>query len=296
LTCRPPSRRGGDEARFGPGSPGGEPCHARQEDAARAHAEALADPPASATARPRSSRAGESFGEFIRGDLPRWALVRHRMDAAGGGRRGRGRRGCARAAARDDPARLAGLPGRGQPRHRQDRRSCPGGRGMGSGRRRRGLRRAAMGSHGGATPEGQLEVLAPTASPRDRSAARSDRAWRRSSWARSAPAYRLRRPHAFEGADVIVPITASKPHTDFRGEIESGLMKMIAIGLEAARRRHVHRQGYRHVHELIPRSPSSPLQGKHPVRPGLVENGCARLWRIEAVPCAASENASASCW
>ena len=36
--------------------------------------------------------------------------------------------------------------------------------------------------------------------------------------------------NAFEEADVIVPINRVKPHTDFTGDVESGLMKMIAIG------------------------------------------------------------------
>ena len=45
--------------------------------------ETLADPPVAATsaAHGRPS-AGGAFGEFMADDLPRWALVRHRMDPA----------------------------------------------------------------------------------------------------------------------------------------------------------------------------------------------------------------------
>ncbi|HEX5498034.1 MAG TPA: lactate racemase domain-containing protein, partial [Thermomicrobiales bacterium] len=32
-------------------------------------------------------------------------------------------------------------------------------------------------------------------------------------------------------ADAVIPVGRVKPHTDFRGPVESGLMKMIAIGL-----------------------------------------------------------------
>src|SRR5271157_3262677 len=44
--------------------------------------EMLADPPGLPTAsQPYGAPGGEPFAEFMRGTLPRWALVRHRMDA-----------------------------------------------------------------------------------------------------------------------------------------------------------------------------------------------------------------------
>src|SRR5438445_4877183 len=36
---------------------------------------------------------------------------------------------------------------------------------------------------------------------------------------------------ALTEADAIVPVARIKPHSDFRGEVESGLQKMLAIGL-----------------------------------------------------------------
>src|SRR5688500_17256753 len=35
---------------------------------------------------------------------------------------------------------------------------------------------------------------------------------------------------AYEQADAVIPVGRVKPHTDFVGPIESGLMKMLAIG------------------------------------------------------------------
>lgn len=89
----------------------------------------------------------------------------------------------------------------------------------------------SMGSHGGATAEGQKEVLehlgirASTVGAEIRTSmevveiARMDN---------GLPVYVDQ--HAYE-ADAIIVINRIKPHTAFRGPIESGLMKMIAIGL-----------------------------------------------------------------
>ena len=58
--------------------------------------------------------------------------------------------------------------------------------------------------------------------------------------------------NAFE-ADGIVVLNRVKPHTDFRGSFESGLVKMLVIGLgkrEGASR--VHRLGLRGMREVLP--------------------------------------------
>jgi len=90
---------------------------------------------------------------------------------------------------------------------------------------------AAMGSHGGATAEGQKELLlrmgflqqyiqAPVHSCMETVVVgKTDR---------GLPVYIDK--HAFE-ADAIVVLNRIKPHVSFRGRFESGLMKMIAIGL-----------------------------------------------------------------
>jgi len=146
-----------------------------------------------------------------------------------------------------------------------------------------------MGSHGGATPEGQLEVLASYGITPDAVACEI-----RSSMETVAlgevrpglPVFLDR--HAFEEADLVVPINRVKPHTDFTGEIESGLLKMIAIGLGNQRGADTfHRQGFATFHELIPAAAAYTL-AHAPIRFGLalVENGHARLRHVEAVPAA----------
>lgn len=89
----------------------------------------------------------------------------------------------------------------------------------------------AMGSHGGATAEGQREVLCgygvteeamgvPIKSSMD--------VTRIGQTAKGIPVYMDSTALA---ADMVVPIARVKPHTSFRGQVESGLCKMLAIGL-----------------------------------------------------------------
>ncbi len=145
----------------------------------------------------------------------------------------------------------------------------------------------AMGSHGGATPEGQLEVLAEYGiTPESMGCEiRSSMEVVTLGEARPGlPAFLDR--NAFEGADLIVPINRVKVHTDFSGPVESGLMKMIAIGLA---KQHgadtLHAQGFAAFHELIPAVATFTLaHAPIPFGLALIENGRARLQYIEAVP------------
>ena len=62
-------------------------------------------------------------------------------------------------------------------------------------------------------------------------AARSGRAWRRSSSARRRKAFPVHFDKFAYGADHVCVVGRVKPHTGFVGDIESGLMKMMLIGL-----------------------------------------------------------------
>lgn len=147
----------------------------------------------------------------------------------------------------------------------------------------------AMGSHGGATPEGQLEVLASLGMTPDRLGCEI-----RSSMATvelgevdgGIPVFIDRT--ALQEADAIIPINRVKPHTDFTGPVESGLLKMIAIGLGKQKGADTfHAQGFDAFAELIPKVAAFTLaRAPIPFGLALVENGYARLRRIEAVPAA----------
>ncbi|MFU8870078.1 MAG: DUF362 domain-containing protein, partial [Natronococcus sp.] len=90
----------------------------------------------------------------------------------------------------------------------------------------------AMGSHGGATAEGQREKLATLGVTEEEIGceirATMDVVTVGETPEREVPVYAD--AHAVE-ADAIVPVNRIKPHTDFGGEVESGLSKMLVIGM-----------------------------------------------------------------
>lgn len=89
----------------------------------------------------------------------------------------------------------------------------------------------AMGSHGGATAEGQLEVLRKFGITEEAMGAQilsSMDVVQVGTSIRGLPVYVDR--HAFE-ADGVIVLNRVKPHTSFRGTYESGLLKMLAVGL-----------------------------------------------------------------
>lgn len=89
----------------------------------------------------------------------------------------------------------------------------------------------AMGSHGGATAEGQHEVLSSLGVTEEYSGApiiSSLDVDQLGTLSNGLPIYIDRAAHE---ADGIIAIGRIKPHTDFNAPIESGLAKMLAIGL-----------------------------------------------------------------
>jgi hypothetical protein len=88
----------------------------------------------------------------------------------------------------------------------------------------------AMGSHGGATAEGQRAMLATLGMTEESLGAEIRSTMETVEVARTVenmPVYLDR--HA-AGADAILPVNRIKPHTCFRGPIESGCTKMAVVG------------------------------------------------------------------
>ncbi|MGQ9781566.1 MAG: lactate racemase domain-containing protein [Nitrososphaeria archaeon] len=88
----------------------------------------------------------------------------------------------------------------------------------------------AMGSHGGATPEGQTRVLYDLGITEEFVKAPIEASMEVKEVARlnGRPVY-VSKPAL--AADAIVVVGRVKPHTDFKDKVESGLMKMMVIGL-----------------------------------------------------------------
>src|SRR3974390_1288765 len=88
----------------------------------------------------------------------------------------------------------------------------------------------AMGSHGGATAEGQLDVLAHYGITEAAMGVPIRSSMDVVELGRTGEFVVYQDRHA-AGADAIVLVNRIKPHTDFHGPLESGLVKMAAIGL-----------------------------------------------------------------
>lgn len=147
----------------------------------------------------------------------------------------------------------------------------------------------AMGSHGGATAQGQLALLAEygiTEAAVGCPIRASMDTVLLGHTAGDVPVWFDRL--AYEQADAVVPIGRVKPHTDFHGPIESGLLKMIAIGLGKQKGADTfHTRGFASFHALIPEVARTTLAHVNiPFGLALLEDGQGQLGRIEAVPAA----------
>jgi hypothetical protein len=143
----------------------------------------------------------------------------------------------------------------------------------------------SMGSHGGATAEGQVEVLRKYGIIEEAMGApiRSTMETVRVGEALGIPV--LLDAHAAE-ADHVVALNRVKAHTDFAGEIESGLLKMLAVGMgnhEGATR--CHQANFAHGYEKVCIEVGQALlhTGKVLFALGIVENAHHQTAKVQAL-------------
>ncbi|MCW4048881.1 MAG: nickel-dependent lactate racemase, partial [Candidatus Bathyarchaeota archaeon] len=130
----------------------------------------------------------------------------------------------------------------------------------------------AMGSHGGSTPEGQVEVLHSMGITEETVGALIVSSMEVKPIGTLHDGVEIYLSKVALEADGILPVSRIKPHTDFKGEIESGLLKMLAIGLgnqKGAEMIHWHR--YDGYHRILPEA------GKHIIEKTNVVMGLAVL-------------------
>lgn len=141
----------------------------------------------------------------------------------------------------------------------------------------------AMGSHGGATAEGQLALLAAYGVTEEAVGApilSSMEVVQYGALPDGTPLYCDK--YAWE-SDGIVIFNKVKPHTDFRGPYESGLVKMIAIGLAKHKGASAfHLRGFGAFAELMPQAAEVFLR-KAPAAFGLgvVQNAYDEICALE---------------
>ena len=143
----------------------------------------------------------------------------------------------------------------------------------------------AMGSHGGATAEGQRDMLVGYGITRETVGMPivSSMEVQQIGAIDDMPIYVS--TTALE-ADHILLVNRVKPHTDFRGRVESGLAKICAIGLGKQRgAQTIHSYGTRGLAELMPRAARCIVEKTGKIIGGLaiMENAYDRTARIEFV-------------
>src|SRR5699024_6333185 len=143
----------------------------------------------------------------------------------------------------------------------------------------------SMGSHGGATGPGQTEVLRHLGVTEESVGAEirsSMEVVKLGELENGLPIYMDK---LASEADGIVVINRVKPHTAFRGKVESGIMKMISIGLGKQKGAEAcHQLGFKHMAEHVPAMAKIAIE-KKPILFGVatVENAFDKVAKLEVL-------------
>ena len=123
---------------------------------------------------------------------------------------------------------------------------------------------AAMGSHGGATAQGQRQILADYGITEEIMKCEIESSMETVEIGRTDKGEPVMMDKAAATADGILLFNRIKPHTSYRGPYESGLMKMMAIGLgKQAGAAAIHGQSPSLMAELIPQYGLTILKSKN---------------------------------
>jgi hypothetical protein len=147
----------------------------------------------------------------------------------------------------------------------------------------------AMGSHGGATPQGQIDVLATYGVTAETMGVPIEasmevraigKAFGELDVVFSVPAL---------AADGVVILNRVKPHTDFRGTLGSGIQKMLVIGFgKQVGANNAHRAAAHRGYEVVLREFAKTILGAAPVfcGIGLVEDQHHQTAELQVIPAA----------
>ncbi|MDA1097099.1 MAG: lactate racemase domain-containing protein, partial [Chloroflexi bacterium] len=142
---------------------------------------------------------------------------------------------------------------------------------------------AAMGSHGGASREGQLAVLTGYGVTEDAIGCPIVMETETVEAGRTTVGCPVTMARAAWDADGIIVVNRVKPHTILRPPLGSGLMKMTALGLSGPRGADaIHSYGL--SENLIPAARILLGSGKITCGLAILENAKGQLARVEAVP------------
>ncbi|MEW6635244.1 MAG: lactate racemase domain-containing protein [Actinomycetota bacterium] len=153
----------------------------------------------------------------------------------------------------------------------------------------------AMGSHGASTAEGQAEVLAHLGVSEERVGCPVRATMEAVEIGETPAGVKVYMDRFAYEADAVVVVNRIKPHTAFRGEVESGPTKMLAIGLGKQRGAHsIHAAGWGEIHHTIPEAARVAVEtGKVAFGLAVLENADEEPCRVAAIPARRLEEAEA---
>ncbi len=143
-----------------------------------------------------------------------------------------------------------------------------------------------MGSHAGATAEGQKDFIAGYGITEETTGVPVLATMDTVQLGTTASGFPVHCDRNAAEADYILPVHRIKPHTDFKGSIESGPCKMLVIGLGKHRgASHIHNLGFSVFASLIPEAAGVFFaSGKILAAVGIVENAYDETMLVEAIP------------
>lgn len=143
----------------------------------------------------------------------------------------------------------------------------------------------AMGSHGGAMAPGQVEILKEYGITEESMGAPIEASMEVITLGKSENGIPLFFDRLASQADAVIPVNRIKVHTDYEGELESGLLKMLCIGLGKHRgATTIHGYGFDNFHWVIPEAGRAILERSSVIMGiALLEDGEDKLCTIKAL-------------
>lgn len=145
---------------------------------------------------------------------------------------------------------------------------------------------AAMGSHGGATEEGQREVLEGYGITKESIRADFEFSMNAECIGVTQSGLKVFCQSDALRADAIIVMNKVKPHADFKGPIESGLSKMMVVGLGKHKgASEIHSFGFEKMAQLLPEAAALFVKNAPVVLGiGIIENAYDQIMDLAFVP------------
>ncbi|MCE5255696.1 MAG: DUF362 domain-containing protein [Spirochaetaceae bacterium] len=144
----------------------------------------------------------------------------------------------------------------------------------------------AMGSHGGATAQGQAQIINDYGITEEAMGAPIRAAMETVEIGQTESGLSVHIDRYADEADYIIPIGRIKPHTDFHGRVESGLCKMLTIGLGKQHGAYIcHKFGFENMAKNVWDISGVVVEKKKNITAlGILENAYHETFQIVAVP------------